>query len=84
MKDIGPFSALRVINSTGAVLTAPLWEWAQTAFGRDKCIVASSGGTDICSAFISAAPTLPNYAGGRSDNFAVTPDRLTAWVVHPF
>ncbi|KZV69340.1 acetoacetate-CoA ligase [Peniophora sp. CONT] len=63
LKDIGTFSALRVINSTGAVLTAPLWEWAQAAFGRDKCIVASSGGTDICSGFISAAPTLPNYAG---------------------
>ncbi|THH03812.1 hypothetical protein EW146_g10337, partial [Bondarzewia mesenterica] len=61
--DLGRFEALRTIASTGAVLTAPMFEWVQSAFGPDKHIVSSSGGTDICAAFVISVPTLPVYAG---------------------
>ncbi|TFK70614.1 acetoacetate-CoA ligase [Pluteus cervinus] len=60
---LAPFEALRAINSTGAVLTTPLFEWAQTAFGKDVHLISSSGGTDICAAFVTATAALPTYAG---------------------
>ncbi|KAI0321066.1 acetoacetate-CoA ligase [Amylostereum chailletii] len=63
LKEIGSFDALRVIASTGAVLTPPMFEWAQRAFGADKLIASSSGGTDICAAFVASTPLLPNYSG---------------------
>ncbi|KAG6850135.1 hypothetical protein H0H93_000520 [Arthromyces matolae] len=34
---IGSFEALRVICCTGAVLTPPLFEWTQKAFGAHRC-----------------------------------------------
>ncbi|KAG6919379.1 hypothetical protein DXG01_006928 [Tephrocybe rancida] len=34
--DIGSFEALRVIACTGAVLTPPMFDWAQKAFGQDR------------------------------------------------
>ncbi|KAI0266999.1 acetoacetate-CoA ligase [Gloeopeniophorella convolvens] len=62
-RDIGGFEALRIIASTGAVLTAPQFEWAQHAFNDRAAVTSGSGGTDICAAFVSASPTLPTYAG---------------------
>lgn len=50
VRDIGPFESLRMIASTGAVLTAPMFEWVQEAFGPEKQVVSSSGGTDVCAA----------------------------------
>ncbi|KAI0062826.1 acetoacetate-CoA ligase [Artomyces pyxidatus] len=61
--DIGPFSKLRTIASTGAVLTPPMFEWVHEAFGERIFIASSSGGTDICAAFVSAVPALPVYSG---------------------
>jgi acetoacetyl-CoA synthetase len=46
-EEIGSFDALRCIGSTGAVLTPPLFEWTQKAFG-DIHLTSGSGGTDIC------------------------------------
>ncbi|THH02274.1 hypothetical protein EW026_g590 [Hermanssonia centrifuga] len=60
---LASFDSLRVIMSTGAVLTAPMFEWTQEAFGPSVHIASVSGGTDICSGFVTAAPTLPTYAG---------------------
>ncbi|KAJ7497750.1 hypothetical protein FB451DRAFT_1163582 [Mycena latifolia] len=50
--DIGPFEALKSLSSTGAVLTSPMFEWAQKAFGEHIHIVSSCGGTDICATFL--------------------------------
>ena len=46
--DVGRFEALRRVFSTGAVLTAPQFEWAQRAFNDRLMISSGSGGTDIC------------------------------------
>ena len=47
--DLSPFASLRILFSTGSVLTAPMFEWTQGAFGGSVHIASSSGGTDICS-----------------------------------
>ena len=46
--DVGAFEALRRITSTGAVLTAPQFEWVHRAFNDRVMISSGSGGTDIC------------------------------------
>lgn len=43
-----PFDSLRMIFSTGSVLTAQQFEWTQLAFNPTVHIASSSGGTDIC------------------------------------
>ncbi|RDB25381.1 Acetoacetyl-CoA synthetase [Hypsizygus marmoreus] len=57
------FEGLRTIASGGAVLTAPLHEWAQNAFGSKTRVMTAAGGTDICSAFVSSVLSEPVYAG---------------------
>ncbi|KAF5386148.1 hypothetical protein D9615_002594 [Tricholomella constricta] len=62
--DIGRFEALRVIGSTGAVLTPPMFDWAQQAFGGDRIhLISTSGGTDICSSFVTGVTSLPVHTG---------------------
>ncbi|KAI0247309.1 acetoacetate-CoA ligase [Lactifluus subvellereus] len=62
-RHVGKFEAIRRILSTGAVLTAPQFEWVHRAF-NDRLVVSScSGGTDICGAFVYAIPTQPVYTG---------------------
>ena len=48
MVDIGKFEDLRTVMVTGAVLTPPMFEWTQQAFGGHVQIVSTSGGTDVC------------------------------------
>ncbi|EPT04586.1 hypothetical protein FOMPIDRAFT_1156848 [Fomitopsis schrenkii] len=60
---LASFAALRVIASTGSVLTPPMFEWTQQAFNPDIHLVSVSGGTDICGAFVGGNPALPVYAG---------------------
>ncbi|OCH93786.1 acetoacetate-CoA ligase [Obba rivulosa] len=57
------FDALRVVVSTGAVLTPPLFEWTQQAFNPTIHLVSISGGTDICSSFVGGVSTMPVYVG---------------------
>lgn len=45
---LGSFDTLRTIFSAGAVLTAPMFEWVQQAFGSRIHIASGTGGTDIC------------------------------------
>ncbi|KAF5351992.1 hypothetical protein D9756_007624 [Leucocoprinus leucothites] len=61
--ELGQFNALKTIACTGAVLTPPLFEWAQYAFGGNIHLISTSGGTDVCTAFVSGTATLPVYAG---------------------
>jgi hypothetical protein len=57
--EIGSFEALREMTVTGAVLTAPLMEWAHEAFGGKLHIGSSSGGTDVfCARRFSSNPPL--------------------------
>lgn len=52
----------KVIGSTGSPLPIPTFENLQQKF-PDVQIVSLSGGTDVCSAFLSGCPLLPVYAG---------------------
>ncbi|KAF4567314.1 hypothetical protein EYR40_006311 [Pleurotus pulmonarius] len=63
---LAPFDSLRAISSTGAVLTAPMFEWTVKTFGKHVHLSSPSGGTDICAAFVTATPALALYAGETS------------------
>ncbi|KLO17840.1 acetoacetyl-CoA synthetase [Schizopora paradoxa] len=72
--DLAPFDCLRAVFSTGAVLTPPMFEFAQQAFGPNVHIASGSGGTDICCGFVGAILSEPVYAGeiqGKSLGMAV-------------
>ncbi|KAJ7141328.1 acetoacetate-CoA ligase [Mycena epipterygia] len=61
--ELARFEALRLLSSTGAVLTAPMFVWTQKAFGETIQLTSGCGGTDICATFLSGNPALPVYAG---------------------
>ncbi|EGN99920.1 hypothetical protein SERLA73DRAFT_51824 [Serpula lacrymans var. lacrymans S7.3] len=63
VKNVEPFLSMRQMTVTGAVLTAPLMEWTQNAFGKHLMISSSSGGTDIMGGFVTGVASLPVYAG---------------------
>jgi acetoacetyl-CoA synthetase len=59
-RDLG---ALRSIGSTGSPLAPEGFEWIYEHVGRDTWLFSTSGGTDVCSAFVGAVPLLPVYRG---------------------
>ncbi|MCU0312365.1 MAG: acetoacetate--CoA ligase [Acidimicrobiales bacterium] len=56
---------LRSIGSTGAPLPASGYRWVHRHF-PDVYLNSISGGTDVCTAFVGGAPTLPVVAGEMS------------------
>ncbi|KAE9391898.1 acetoacetyl-CoA synthetase [Gymnopus androsaceus JB14] len=60
---IGSFEGLRAMSITGAVVTAPIFQWAYEAFGGKLHVISTSGGTDVCCAFVGGVPSLPVYVG---------------------
>jgi acetoacetyl-CoA synthetase len=58
--DLG---ALRMLGSTGSPLPAEGFRWAADAFGPEVLVNSTSGGTDVASGFVGAAPLLPVRAG---------------------
>ncbi|KAJ6625754.1 acetoacetate-CoA ligase [Mycena sp. CBHHK59/15] len=61
--EVASFEALKTLSVTGAVLTSPMFRWAQRSFGERVHLTSSCGGTDICSTFVTGSPSLPVYAG---------------------
>ncbi len=62
-------SALRNVGSTGSPLAPEGFEWIYEHVGRDTWLFSTSGGTDLCTAFVGGVPGLPVYRGelqGRS------------------
>src|SRR2546430_17645769 len=60
---------LRSVGSTGSPLSPEGFEWVYDHVGRDTWLFSTSGGTDVCTAFVGALPLLPVYRGelqGRS------------------
>src|SRR5918992_1076883 len=53
---------LRSVGSTGSPLPVEGFEWVYDKLG-DVWLFSTSGGTDLCTAFVGAAPVLPVYAG---------------------
>lgn len=62
-REIVDLSTLRGVGSTGAPLPAEGFRWVYEAVGDDLLLGSISGGTDVCSAFVGAAPTVPVVAG---------------------
>ena len=56
-------SALESIGSTGSPLPPEGFEWAYEHVKEDLWLFSTSGGTDLCSAFVGGAPLLPVRAG---------------------
>jgi acetoacetyl-CoA synthetase len=54
---------LRSVGSTGSPLAVEGFEWVYRHLGPDIWLFSTSGGTDVCTAFIGGCPTLPVYAG---------------------
>jgi acetoacetyl-CoA synthetase len=62
-RKLADLSALRGIGSTGAPLPAEGFRWVYDAVTDTAQLGSLSGGTDVCSGFVGAAPTVPVYAG---------------------
>ncbi|OLE38772.1 MAG: acetoacetate--CoA ligase [Actinobacteria bacterium 13_1_20CM_3_68_9] len=65
-RDLG---RLRAVGSTGSPLSPEGFEWVYEHVGRDTWLFSTSGGTDLCTAFVGGVPLLPVYRGelqGRS------------------
>ncbi len=56
-------SALRAVGSTGAPLTPEGFRWVVDTVGRPIPVGSVSGGTDVCTAFVTSCPLLPVRAG---------------------
>lgn len=61
-REVADLSRLRAVGSTGAPLPAEGFRWVYEAVGEVH-LQSVSGGTDVCAAFVGAAPTVPVYAG---------------------
>jgi acetoacetyl-CoA synthetase len=65
-RDLG---ALRSVGSTGSPLSPEGFRWIYGELGDDTWLFSTSGGTDVCTAFVGGVPTEPVYEGelqGRS------------------
>jgi acetoacetyl-CoA synthetase len=59
-------SAIRALGSTGAPLSVGGFRWVADAVGKHVQICSMSGGTDVCTAFLQSAPTVPVWLGELS------------------
>ncbi len=55
--------ALRTIGSTGSPLSPAGFRWLRDSVKAGIPIASMSGGTDVCTSFLTACPLLPVYAG---------------------
>ena len=56
-------SALRAVGSTGSPLAPEGFEWVYEHVGAGTWLFSTSGGTDVCSAFVGGVPLLPVHRG---------------------
>jgi acetoacetyl-CoA synthetase len=56
-------SRLRAVGSTGSPLAPEGFDWIHEHLGGDTWLFSTSGGTDVCTAFVGGVPTLPVYRG---------------------
>jgi len=56
-------SRLRAVGSTGSPLSPEGFDWIYEHIGSDTWLFSTSGGTDLCTAFVGGVPTLPVYRG---------------------
>jgi acetoacetyl-CoA synthetase len=56
-------SALRAVGSTGSPLAPEGFQWIYDHVGSNTWLFSTSGGTDVCTAFVGGVPILPVYRG---------------------
>ena len=56
-------SALQAVGSTGSPLAPEGFQWVYDQLGADTWLFSTSGGTDLCTAFVGGVPILPVYLG---------------------
>jgi acetoacetyl-CoA synthetase len=56
-------SKLRAVGSTGSPLAPEGFDWVYEHIGERTWLFSTSGGTDLCTAFVGGVPTLPVYRG---------------------
>ncbi len=56
-------SALHAVGSTGSPLSPEGFAWVYEKLGGGTWLFSTSGGTDVCTAFVGGVPTLPVYEG---------------------
>ena len=56
-------SKLTAVGSTGSPLSPEGFGWIYDHVGQDTWLFSTSGGTDVCTAFVGGVPTLPVYLG---------------------
>jgi acetoacetyl-CoA synthetase len=59
-RDLG---ALKAVGATGSPLSPEGFDWIYEHVGRNTWLFSTSGGTDLCTAFVGGAVTLPVYRG---------------------
>jgi acetoacetyl-CoA synthetase len=62
-------SALRSVGATGSPLSPEAFRWVYDELGPRTWLFSTSGGTDVCTAFVGGVPIEPVYEGelqGRS------------------
>jgi acetoacetyl-CoA synthetase len=56
-------SRLKAVGSTGSPLAPEGFDWIYAQLGADTWLFSTSGGTDLCTAFVGGTPLLPVYRG---------------------
>jgi acetoacetyl-CoA synthetase len=56
-------SHLKAVGSTGSPLSPEGFDWIYEQLGDDTWLFSTSGGTDLCTAFVGGTPLLPVYRG---------------------
>ena len=56
-------SRLRSVGSTGSPLSPEAFRWVYDHLGPEIWLFSTSGGSDVCTAFVGGVPTLPVYEG---------------------
>jgi acetoacetyl-CoA synthetase len=67
-------SRLKAVGSTGSPLSPEGFDWIYEHLGTDTWLFSTSGGTDLCTAFVGGVALLPVYRGelqGRALGAAV-------------
>jgi acetoacetyl-CoA synthetase len=67
-------SRLNAVGSTGSPLSPEGFDWIYEQIGADTWLFSTSGGTDVCTAFVGGVVALPVYRGelqGRALGCAV-------------
>ncbi|WP_404442141.1 acetoacetate--CoA ligase [Sutcliffiella horikoshii] len=62
-KEYFPLKELKAIFSTASPLTENAYKWVYENVKKDILLSSTSGGTDVCSAFVGGTPVLPVRSG---------------------